>query len=104
GCEQYGLPIAPPVHAPGRAAVVAVERHVQADETAQRRPLDDLDVEAEGMRLAVPPAAHVDAAGGMTVDPAAGIGPHLERRRLVEQLPAARQLDEDAQALGTEQP
>ena len=91
-------------HPTRRAAVVAVQRDVQADETAQRRPLDDLDVEAHRVRIAARLAAHLDAASRMAVDPAAAVGPHLERRRLVQQAPGAIDLDEEAQPVRTEQP
>ena len=39
----------------------------------------------------------------MAVDPAAAVGPHLERRRLVEQVPGAVDLDEEPLAVRAEQ-
>ncbi len=90
--------------ASGIQLIVTVQRHLQADQAAQRLAVLHAQLQRQCMRLAPGAGVHAQQAAGMAVPPGGVVSPHLEGAGLVQQLPLASDLHEHPQALRAELP
>ncbi len=108
--HHHALLILAPARGARRIAIVTIESDRVRNQKLHRRPFQHLEGQTHFVRVAQCVRPHFQPMLLEQIDPAAAIRRHLESRRHTELMPTdpdrviALGLDEDAQAMGAEQP
>ena len=103
GCNNDARTFLPPDRRARRAAVVAIERHMMRNQARRGCSSGKFHGERQLLRFAARFRTHGDLSCIVTINPAARVRRHLERRWRIQQMPPIFELNEHALPVRAEQ-